>query len=344
MGKNWKGKVNNNHNYQSNDFASCRGYGVIIGTCDAAREREANKELLNILSNEIEMNPELYKSQDIDLVKKTNENENNSMSIEDMLKNEINDIQKNTHTLKHFISINTGIKGIVLVKVNHKQICPVMLLKSIFNRIKTNKEQISRHLARVIPLQICFFPTENDLISNINLLIDKEFISYIDKPLPLLYDDIIQKQKVLKRKLVDNNDNIDDNPNKINCNEETMNDNIILETNNTNSIITNDDNIEDRDENTIISNTNHNENDSIINDNNEINDVSKDINTIVSEQQAKDTISNTISSIKTSYLLQFKARNHNVLTKTMALQQLKLNAPLHLKQDYMNAEVNIYIR
>lgn len=38
----------------SNALGDCRGYGCVMGTCDAARERETSKELVNLLTQAIE--------------------------------------------------------------------------------------------------------------------------------------------------------------------------------------------------------------------------------------------------------------------------------------------------
>ena len=38
----------------SNALGDCRGFGCVMGTCDAARERETSKELVNLLTQAIE--------------------------------------------------------------------------------------------------------------------------------------------------------------------------------------------------------------------------------------------------------------------------------------------------
>ena len=52
MGKNWRGPKNGGHGGGGGgaDLTSCRGLACVIGTSDTAREREASKELVNILN------------------------------------------------------------------------------------------------------------------------------------------------------------------------------------------------------------------------------------------------------------------------------------------------------
>ena len=60
MGKNWKGKNKYIHGHGKggggggNDLPSCRGMGIVVGSCDNAREREASKELVNLFNEHIE--------------------------------------------------------------------------------------------------------------------------------------------------------------------------------------------------------------------------------------------------------------------------------------------------
>ncbi len=60
MGKNWRRHGDRNREAgrdnrpQHEDLNSIRGLGCIIATCDAAREKEANKELVNLVTQAIE--------------------------------------------------------------------------------------------------------------------------------------------------------------------------------------------------------------------------------------------------------------------------------------------------
>jgi hypothetical protein len=294
MGKNWKAFHSSGGGGSKNDFSSCRGFAVIMGTCDAAREREATKELINILTTETEMNHDLVASDEMDgskvddvhgSLKGDLSSSSNSLSVEDILKNEINEIKQQRHngsnsSIQFFTSINTGIKGIVLVRVNRKSLCPVRLLKSLFDRIRFTKLQVSRYLAKIIPLQICFFPTEVDLVATLKLVINKEFVDCTDKSLPCLNDESLKSKKRT----------IDQVHGSNNCSDG--------------------DNFDDKD----------------------------------SSSTPPVDIAPSASVVATraasTYLLLFKARNHNVLSKTSCLQHLRQLMPPHMKQDYINSHVS----
>ena len=54
-------------------------------------------------------------------------------SIEGMLAKELSQVRKQGHKdTQNVISINTNVKGVVLIKITNDDICPVVLLKSIF--------------------------------------------------------------------------------------------------------------------------------------------------------------------------------------------------------------------
>ena len=179
MGKNWRGHGGGGGGGKGgggghgNDFSSCRGHAVVLGTCDAARERETSKELVNLLTTTIET---LYppNSNNADSESEEEEGEVRVDSIQDMLKNEINQIrnQRNTQT-QAVMSINTGVKGIVLIKIVRKDICPVALVKAVFDQVKRDKLPLTRFVVRVIPLKLCCFPNEEELNESLKLLIDR---------------------------------------------------------------------------------------------------------------------------------------------------------------------------
>jgi hypothetical protein len=157
----WKGKGNNNQK-----LACCKGFAAVIGTCDAARERETSKELINLLNQAIEA----IKEQE-DIPSKDSKSE----SIQDLLNQELS-LARGTESnaSQEVVSIHTGIKGIVLIKINNHSYCPINLVKSIFDRVKKEKLPCSRHVVRVIPLQKVFFPNEEELNESISSILNKE--------------------------------------------------------------------------------------------------------------------------------------------------------------------------
>jgi hypothetical protein len=157
------------------DFSSCRGYGIILATCDAARERETSKELVNIVNDAIER---VYPESLID--KRNEETEeavakdvpSSSSSLAALLKQEISEA-KERKSSKHLtvFSIQTGVKGITLVKLLKREYCPVKLVTDIFAHIEKEKQSFTRYAVRLIPLQYVFFPKEEEFVENINLIL-----------------------------------------------------------------------------------------------------------------------------------------------------------------------------
>ena len=183
MGKNWRGgsgggrggggrggRGGGRGGGSNNDTSSCKGHGAIIGTCDAARERETSKEMVNLLNQAIE----------IMCPTSTTENEylepestsSGGGSVKDMLAQEIAQVRKQRHTAtQNVMSVDTKVKGLVLIKIMRKDLCPVDLVKTIFDRVRKEKEPCSRHVVRLIPLQRVFYPNNNDLSDKVASII-----------------------------------------------------------------------------------------------------------------------------------------------------------------------------
>ncbi len=165
MGKNWKGGKGTGKG--QHDFASCRGHGVVIGTCDAARERETSKELVNLLNQAIE---EIYPSAEHDTGEDNRddeiEEESNQppSSIENLLRAELNEVKQKKHgSTQNAVSIKTDVKGITLIKLNRRKFCPIKLVNAIFERVKRENASCCRHVIRMIPLKHVCFPNEEEL-------------------------------------------------------------------------------------------------------------------------------------------------------------------------------------
>ena len=187
---------------QSNDSASCKGYSVILGTCDAARERETSKELVNLLNQAIEGLPPPPPScldsedgneagtsdYDVDdgVGVASSSSSSSSSSIKDMLAMEIAQVKHQSHAAtQNFMSINTRIKGVVMIKIMRKDLDPVQLVESIFERVRKDKMPCSRHVVRLIPLQRVFYPNEQELVDNVNLLLKNVFPHAQFPPVPI---------------------------------------------------------------------------------------------------------------------------------------------------------------
>lgn len=182
MGKNWKGGRGGGGGGGAADLGSCRGLGVVIGTCDAARERETSKELLNLFTQMLE---DLEPSASASAASPAADSEDNvsdesndddcgagQESVASMLAKELSGLRGKKATLSQpFMSVQTGVKGIVLIKILKNSICPVGLVKSVFRKVRSEGLALTRHVVRLIPLQRVFFPNESDLTDNVQHLV-----------------------------------------------------------------------------------------------------------------------------------------------------------------------------
>ena len=66
------------------------------------------------------------------------------------------------------ITIDIGCKGLVLCKIKNRSLCPIDLVKRIFNRVKSEKQPISRWVSRIIPLSHVFYPNEVSSLSSLS--------------------------------------------------------------------------------------------------------------------------------------------------------------------------------
>ena len=177
MGKQWHGGKSHKSS-SNNDLTSCRGLSIVIATCDAARERETSKELVNLFSQTIEDLKEASAGDDNNI---DDNNNNQTSSIQDMLQQELNEIRGRTNkNVQNVMSINTGVKGIVCIKFLNTQYTSYNIIKYIFDKIKDTKESLSRYAIRVVPLEHVFFPN----IEELNTHILKLFPDHIPLPIP----------------------------------------------------------------------------------------------------------------------------------------------------------------
>lgn len=307
MGKNWKGRdgggrggrgVGGGRGGGGGDLSSCRGYAGIIGTCDAARERESTKELSNLLNQAIER---LGLTAPLPIVEENEETCQGNESIEDMLRNEVMQVKKQRHSgTQDFISINTGIKGIVLVKISRRDICPIMLVKSVFDQVSEEKVPISRHLVKLIPLQLIFFAGEEEFGNIANLLVEGTFTN------PGVTLPTLQLSKVVhnKRKVPEAGEDAEDNIEGDSAEGDTVK--------------------RPRTESSL---------EAIASSS----DVEAGETTPVAPMPAVPVHATPQEIVK--YMVLFKARNHNTLTKTFVLQKFRETVPAYLRQDYLLAKV-----
>ena len=179
MGKNWRGdrgsRGGRGGGPMANGLQSCRGHAIIIGTCDVVRERESNKELLSLLNEAVD---QLQEQGELAKPDAEEEDEDEGEGLEgnmaDMLAAEIKQVKEKKGLTQDFFCVNSGIKGVILIKFMRKDVCPVRLLKMIFDRVRDEKQSYSRHLCRLVPCSNCFYPNGKEIVQNIRELMSRE--------------------------------------------------------------------------------------------------------------------------------------------------------------------------
>lgn len=178
MGKNWKGhKSRGDWKSFTNDLASCRGHAVVVATCDNLRGREASKELINLLNEAIDI---LYPDQsphDVDVEGDGNISQSNK-SIKDLLDEEIrqaNQSRTASTSSQKVVSIQTDVNCVILAKIMSRDVCPVKLVEEIFNRLEREKKPLCKNIIRIIPLKDVFFPRNDELLEHLYRYMLKEF-------------------------------------------------------------------------------------------------------------------------------------------------------------------------
>lgn len=188
----------------NNSTSSVRGHGAILGTCESARGREASKELVNLLTQTIEM-MEVPMSESSSSAPSSGV----QLSAKDELEAELAEIRQKSHkATQQVISVDTNIKGVILVKIMNRNIDPVTLVQRVFERIKNEGLPCSRYIARLIPLQRVFYPNKNELRQNIGEMLRKEFPGADFPPV------VTEEEELGNADSSNNNDNNDNNDDK----------------------------------------------------------------------------------------------------------------------------------
>lgn len=241
-------------------------------------------------------------------------------SIADMIRNEVMQVKKQRHWgTQDFISINTGIKGIVLVKISRRDICPIVLVKSIFDLVSAEKVPISRHLVKLIPLQLIYFAGEEEFGNVTKLLVEGTFTNPTGVTLPTL-----QLSRVVH--------------NKRKTPEEGEGD----------AAETGEESTEEGQGDTKRTKTEGNPEHVAETEDVAVEPAPKEEPVapvveeapVVAAAPAVEPVS-TVPREIIKYMVLFKARNHNTLTKTFVLQKFRELVPPYLRQDYLLAKVCI---
>jgi hypothetical protein len=212
MGKNWKVKRKTDRGGGGGlDLTGCRGLPIVIATCDPGSGREASKELVTLLQQAIEeVYPELLSSNNNNSgACDGNESDDDTaqvpkkraLTIQEMLEEELASVRKTNsksqqNSAQPCVSINTDVRGVVLVKINIAACCPVVLVKSLFDKVKREKNRISRYVVRLSPLQHTFYPSYEEYFENIYKMLQVEFEGFSSAS----YQNMIDEMHNLKRK------------------------------------------------------------------------------------------------------------------------------------------------
>lgn len=235
-----------------------------------------------------------------------------------MIRNEVMQVKKQRHWgTQDFISINTGIKGIVLVKISRRDICPILLVKSIFDLVSTEKVPISRHLVKLIPLQLIYFAGEEEFGNVTKLLVEGNFTNPTGATLPTL-----QLSRVVhnKRKAPEEGGAAETGNEPAEEAEEG-------------------DSKRARTESNVEAAPAAEEREIVTPVQEPVAPVEEEVPAVAASAEPVSTVPREI--IK--YMVLFKARNHNTLTKTFVLQKFRELVPPYLRQDYLLAKVSFSV-
>lgn len=111
--------------------------------------------------------------------KKQKLDENNSAkvtNVSDLLENELKNLRNNKTKL--FYNFETNCKGVIFIKLDkaYKNDLDIKIIsKYIIDKVKINKEQISRNISRFIPAEIAFKAKFDLFVKNAPLVLDKYF-------------------------------------------------------------------------------------------------------------------------------------------------------------------------
>ena len=193
MGKGWrnfkgKGGGGGGTGGFHNDLKSVQGHACILGTSDSTRVKEANKDMLNLVNEAVEeLYPRLDEAVDGNEVVVGNAStSSNEHTVSDLLKEELEMLKKARKSSKQiFTSVNTKVKGVFCIKFLRKEICPVRVVCSIFDRVSSSKEPVSRYICRLIPVMKSFYPDLEEVVENVRILVHRNY-GVPGEDLPLL--------------------------------------------------------------------------------------------------------------------------------------------------------------
>jgi hypothetical protein len=262
---------------------------------------------VNLITDVIE---EIYPADDVPSVQLE---EQQSLSVEEMIRREVEAAKGGTRSSKDksfsqkAVSILTDVKGIVIIKLSKRKYCPVKILSHIIEKIEHDRIPLTRYVVRLIPLQVTFFPKQDELADNIPYLLHSH-LSGIELP---------QKRKKGENGEGDNEDD------SVSADEED-NANALPQHNEDVNTRTNEGNAAkkqrvDESGNAVV--------------------VSLEEPTVAIES-ATEISEPTATAQKIRYSIEYKGRNHNVLNREMVYVMFNQRLRDYGVVDYRNPEVS----
>jgi hypothetical protein len=192
-------------------------------------------------------------------------------------------------------------------------ICPVKLVQAIFQRVKSEKLPCSRHIVRIIPLQYVFYPDMEELTTNVHKLLTKEFGMVFQETSNKINE--VNQVTTTESVSIDEKESKDiDNDHETDKKQKVEGSNVPVEV------------VESVDNQLTIVNT------------------SDGSSTFVPTLNSNTDIQRSITVINPrTYSVMFKARNHNVLTRTSTQLLISGLMPRQLRVDYRNPKVISFV-
>lgn len=157
-------------------LAQVKGHQAVVGTCDVRNDRAATAELIDLLNTVADdMYPEEEGETRQDppaTASGVDEGQHPatpgdtaaaalpapaSLSVEEMVRQEADALRSGQDKSHRFKSVNTFVKGVIMVCVMDPRVDVVRLVDALFAEIRTTRKRRSRLLERVTPLQVTSF-------------------------------------------------------------------------------------------------------------------------------------------------------------------------------------------
>jgi len=128
--------------------------------------------------NELQNNPEITPNYNPTNNPNTvlNNSKYETTNVADLLENELQSLRSNKAKL--FFNFETNCKGVVFIKIDkeYRNLIDIKrIIKYIIDNIKENKEQVSKNIARFVPVEIAMKAKFENFEKNASLVIDKYF-------------------------------------------------------------------------------------------------------------------------------------------------------------------------